>query len=107
MADENPTLNKLAELYREADNDIDCIDAEGFEIIEEGDWEQEHKDQYASHIVKLDDQYFSVNESRSGSYHTDWYYGDTDIVPVDRLEETKVVVSWPSSGKGVTVAGRY
>lgn len=101
-------LEQLAALYKAADNDIDCIDHEGdFEIIEEGDWEQNHKYQFATHIVRFEGDYFAVMENRSGSYHTDWHYGDTEIAPVERKVEVKEVVSWPSTDKGVTVAGRY
>jgi hypothetical protein len=101
------TLAKLADLYKAADNDIECIDDETFEVVEAGEWEQDHKYQYATHIVKLDGQFFAVSENRSGSYHTDWFYGDADIFPVDRVEETKVVVTWPVSGPSVSVPGRY
>ncbi len=53
-----------------------------FDVIEEGEYEQDHKYQHATHIVKCTKspieqevgRTFFVNDSRSGSYHSDWYY---------------------------------
>jgi len=70
---------------------------EGFEIIEEGDWVQDHKYQCREIVFKFEEKCYSLNESRSGSYHSDWYYESDDWGDeVDAYEvepvETKTVV---------------
>lgn len=100
-------LDLYAKQYAENGNDIDFdFEFGDYEIIEEGDWEQDHKYQHATHIVKFMGVYLAVNESRSGSYHTDWFYGDTHIAIIERKEEVKVVVTWEHVGPSVEVPGR-
>jgi hypothetical protein len=70
--------------------------AQPFEVVDEGEWSQDHKYQTNVTIIRHGDQFFCIQQSRSGSYHTDWYYGDTEVSEVERKEETKVVVTWPS-----------
>jgi hypothetical protein len=98
-------LDKFVDLYKEA-GDIWEL-PENCEVASEGDWVQDGKYQHCESIVKFEDEFFSVNESRSGSYHTDWYYNDTYIFPVERREETIVKVSWAPTGKSVEVPSRY
>lgn len=78
-------------------DDVDYDDVHGLKVVEEGDWTQEHKYQYCSTIVQDNEgNYFQLDNSRSGSYHTDWYYGEPSISQVKRVEKeiTKIVVSW-------------
>jgi hypothetical protein len=89
------SIEKLKEILEDADYFIDDTDPEVIEIIQEGDWKQEHKYQYSETIVKFEDKYYSVNQSRSGSYHSDWYYNDPDVYEVERKEEIVTKVTWP------------
>lgn len=64
-----------------------------FEVIEDGDWEVDCKYQFRSSIVKFMDKHYQINEARSGSYHTDYYYDDPDIfevTPVEKIIKTTV-----------------
>lgn len=77
--------------------DIDAYEKNGLEIVEDDQWTQEGKYQVSSTIVKDNEgNYFCLNNHRSGSYHTDWYYGEPCISQVKRVEKvvTKTVVSW-------------
>jgi hypothetical protein len=70
---------------------------EDFTLVEDDDWTQEHKYQYHVAIYKDGEgNYFQIQNTRSGSYHTDWYYGEPYINQVKRVEKvvTKTVVSW-------------
>jgi hypothetical protein len=70
---------------------------EDFEIVEDDDWTQDHKYQHCTQIFKDGEgNFFSVTNSRSGSYHTDWYYQEPHVEQVKRVEKvvTKTVVSW-------------
>lgn len=71
---------------------------EGFEIIDEGEWVQEHKYQYKEIIFKFEDKFYSLSESRGGSYHTDWYYESEDWgkeVEVTEVEPVEIkTVDW-------------
>lgn len=79
-------LEEYAEEHR-----IDC----GFTLIEEDDWTQGHKCQYSSLIVKdEEDNYFQINNLRSGCPFTDWEYGEPSVVRVEPKTETIVRVVW-------------
>lgn len=67
-----------------------------FTLVEEGEWTQEHKHQQAYHIVRHDGtgRHFGLAQSRSGSYHSDWYYDATKIAEVHKVTETIVVDKW-------------
>lgn len=94
---------ELADLLKEA---FSWEDVEGCEEVDSGEWEQEHKYQNRRSILLYKGQHFAYDESRSGSYHTDWYYNESYLTPVVRKEETKVVVSWDMAGPQVTVPSR-
>lgn len=94
-------LAEFADLYS-VHHDVEQI--EGIEIIKEGDWNQEHKSQFRTTIAKYKDVLFAVSESRSGSYHTDWYYDDTCITAVEPFE--KVVIEYRRVGKEATIEAR-
>ncbi len=65
--------------------DFDCLDY-NYVSVEEGEWTQNHKYQSNDETFKitLDDEvvYLRVSVSRSGSYHTDWYYSVDDVEEV-------------------------
>lgn len=78
-------------------DEIDEEDAPGLYVVEDDDWTQDGKYQYSSTIVgDGEGNFFCLNNNRSGSYHTDWYYGEPTIQQVARVEEvvTKTVVTW-------------
>lgn len=85
------------ELLRDDDGHICIYDLpEGFNVVEEGDWTQEHKYQNAEHIVLhvASGRHFILNQGRSGSYHSDWYYSETYLTEVKQVTETVVVTKW-------------
>lgn len=76
-----------------------------FEEVEGGEYEQDGKYQYATSIVKClrspneleVNKFFMVNDSRSGSYHSDWYYDtewDKDVTLRECIQVEKVIKSW-------------
>jgi len=78
----NDLVAKFAKEWQENEGEmLGCID--------EGDWEQDHKYQYNTSIYEYEGRYIRVNQSRSGSYHSDWYYNDPDF---DEVAPRKVVV---------------
>lgn len=81
--------------YRDSDGDIDCDSFEGdIKIIQEGDWTQEHKYQLQEVIVKYDGIYYQLWRTRSGSYHSDWFYGETTVQPVMEKKKQVIITSW-------------
>lgn len=99
------TAQKLADAFKEADQFLD--DVEGLEVVEQGEWTQDHKYQSCETIVRFDGALYSVQQSRSGSYHSDWHYGTTYFYPCERHEETKVVVTYKANGAPVEVEPRW
>lgn len=81
-------LVKICELAGAHNENYD-FDIDEFEVVEEDDWTQDHKYQYRTNIYRFieHDVYFGVSESRSGSYHSDWYYGDCDVFLTDKPVE--------------------
>lgn len=70
--------------------------SEGFEIVEEGDWTQDHKCQFKDWIFKHEGKFYSLTESRSGSPFTDWYYASEDWgsqVEVEEVEPVEVKIT--------------
>lgn len=84
----------LAQLKAGYEEELEVPD--GFEVVEEGDWIQDYKyqlcDIYVQH--KESKKYFCIQLRRSGSYFSDYEYSDPEFYEVNRLEETKVVVTW-------------
>lgn len=99
-------IDKFIELYKAESNSI-YFKYPDYSVVFEDEWQQDGKYQSASHIVLFEGQHFQVQEGRSGSYHTDWYYTETYVSPVTRHEETKVVVSWKPDGPALVVPERY
>ncbi|WP_417353530.1 hypothetical protein [Flavobacterium alkalisoli] len=76
-----------------------------FEEVEGGQWEDDGKYSHSYSVVKcvkspnVDDvdRYFGVADSRSGSYHTDYYYGteyDKTFTIKQVREVTKTITTW-------------
>lgn len=88
-------LEKLEELVRKSDDESVelMLDRAGIEYteIEEGEWTQDHKYQYNYFIAKIGEQYFTFNQSRSGSYHTDWYYSIDSVSEMNKFEGNTVL----------------
>ena len=82
-------------LQPEQARDLFHEDSEAFELIEEGEWIQDHKYQSCYCIYKdvVTGKYYSAQFGRSGSYHTDWYYDhdDSGITLYEVKKETKMI----------------
>lgn len=71
---------------------------DGWEVAEDDDWTQDHKYQHCTRVIKhtVSGRCFSVSASRSGSYHTDWYYSYDDMTEVKAVsrEVTQTITEW-------------
>lgn len=77
--------------------DIGYIDTEkyGLEVVEEEDWTQDGKYQHSETIIKDNEgNFFCLNNNRSGSYHSDWYYGEPSVCQVKKVTKMVEVTSW-------------
>ena len=83
---------KIIALFEEEWEDDE--DYAHFEVIDDGDWEVDCKYQFRSSIVKFMDKYYQINESRTGSYHTDYYYDDPEIFEVNQVEKVVTTIVW-------------
>ncbi|WKV23422.1 hypothetical protein SEA1_gp0074 [Salmonella phage SEA1] len=76
----------------------DFDDSEYLEKVEAEDWVQGHKYQYRQVVYysKKHDVHVAVNETRSGSYHSDWYYNEPDVSLVEKQERvvTRTITEW-------------
>ncbi|KFZ25839.1 MAG: hypothetical protein KQ78_01795 [Candidatus Izimaplasma bacterium HR2] len=65
------------EILTEIECQILDKDCNGFTLIDEGEWVQSGKYQYKTIIFKFEGKYYMLQDTRSGSPFTDWYY-DSD-----------------------------
>ena len=106
MSEEYPdfTVEEMLALWAEGEWDecrkrgqILWCDMHGWEYAEEGGWTQDHKYQYCDHVIRHIEsgRCFQVSASRSGSYHTDWYYTyDNDPIEVKEVEKIITTKTW-------------
>lgn len=106
MSEEYPdfSVDDMLALWKEGSWDdcrkrsqITSCDMYGWEFEEEGDFTQDHKYQYCTSVIKhiASGRCFVVNCSRSGSYHTDWYYTyDSDPCEVKKVEKVVKTIVW-------------
>jgi hypothetical protein len=69
--------------YREQDNEFYEVE-NGIKLVQSGDWQDEGKYSYRSDTYQhvATGRFFAISKSRSGSYFTDYDYGDPDIFEV-------------------------
>lgn len=68
---------------------------DSFKLVEEGTWEQDYKTQSKDDIYSDGEgNHFVISNTRSGSYHTDWYYTAPHIQQVEPKVETITRVVW-------------
>lgn len=75
------------------------------EMLEEGDWTQDHKYQFRLSYVKYKGVIIEIQESRIGSPFTDWFYEDTGIRECEVKEETVIVKKYVPVSEQVYVYG--
>lgn len=106
MSEEYPdfSVDDMLALWKEGSWDdcrkrsqiINC-DMYGWEFEVEGEFTQDHKYQYCTSVIKhiASGRCFEVSCSRSGSYHTDWYYTyDSDPYEVKKVEKVVKTIVW-------------
>ncbi|GLO66211.1 hypothetical protein [Oceanobacillus kimchii] len=67
-------------------------------IVEQGEWEQDHKSQSQEIIFTDDNKFYRGYVGRSGSYFSGWdydseIYGEDELADIDEVEKKDVVVS--------------
>lgn len=66
-------------------------------VVIEGDWINEYKDCDVREVIvqqKTTGKYFRINQSRSGSYYSDYEYYDPDITEVTKIVKRVETVYW-------------
>lgn len=99
----------LEKLFEEFSDSGYADDLPSFKVVDEEDWSIDGGDkyQYKTTIVKSNEtgKLFSIDEIRTGSPYSDYYYGDTELREVTERIEMRVVTSYDSVGESVTVKG--
>lgn len=87
----NPLLKLFSSVYLEDDGELEPE----YSLVDKGDWEVDQKYQFRTSIYKdKDENYYRLNESRSGSYHTDYDYLDPEVDLVKPVTETIIVTKY-------------
>lgn len=88
------TVKEVEQLFSSAENDGEDY-PEGFTIVSEGEWEQEHKYQTKVTVYSFTDndatQFFEVTQGRTGACYSDWDYLDQSIMEVVPTVVTKTI----------------
>jgi len=79
-------MEEILELYKEEDESV--------EIIEDGDWIDDGKYSFKETVIKYEGKYYQIDESRSGSYYTDYDYFDPTIIEVTPEDVVRTVRVW-------------
>ena len=68
---------------------------EGFAIVETEPWEDDGKYSFGGAIFSYEDKFYSIGFTRSGSYHTDYYYctENGDDYEAAEVEKKEVVTT--------------
>ena len=77
--------------------DIAWGDNPDFIVIEGGGWINEYKDCDVQETIvqqQSTGKYFRIDQSRSGSYYSDYEYDDPDTTEVAKVVKKVEVVSW-------------
>lgn len=77
--------NELNEIWDEEEYDSLTVD---------GDWFDDGKREFRTSVMKVGDSYYQVDECRSGSYYTDYYYDDPIFYEVEPYTETITITKW-------------
>lgn len=60
------------------------------ECVSSGKWQDDYKYQHCSDVYRNDKgEYFLITNSRSGSYHTDYFYSPPEVYRVEK--EVKMI----------------
>lgn len=87
-------------LTQEETRDLWYEELDGYELIDEGDWEVDCKWQHITQIVKHTEsgKYYSFSISRSGSPYSDYYYSyegqGSGLIEVKKVTKTVVTETW-------------
>lgn len=73
-------------------------DESPLEPVEESEWEDGGKYQHKEYIFKYEGKFYTIDDCRSGSYYSDYYYesgdweGEIECPEVEQVE--KIVKEW-------------
>lgn len=71
----------------------DLDDAEDFELVSQGDWISEGKYEHSVTVYRYseNDKLYAIYSTRSGSYFSDWDYGEDEVYEVEAVEVKRIV----------------
>lgn len=85
----------VAEVYKKREWFVGDDDIKGLIRVEKGEWIDEGKYSYCSDIYSTEDgNHFKIDNSRSGSYHTDYYYNEPNVYQVKPVVKTITKIVW-------------
>lgn len=73
---------------------FDYGDGEEVKTITVGEWVDDGKYSFRESIVTYQDKFYAIQESRSGSYFTDYHYEDPEIYEVTKRVEMVETTFW-------------
>ena len=85
----NISFELANEIFEDFDEGMNTIT-----IIAPGDWIEDHKYSRRATIVKYQDKFYQIEESRTGSYYTDYHYEDPIVNEVTPEEVVVTKTIW-------------
>lgn len=65
-----------------------------YDVATQGDWIDNGKFSFSRSIIKYNDKYYQIDQTRSGSYFTDYRYDDPVVYEVTRRDEVIIQTVW-------------
>lgn len=64
---------------------------ESLVVVEKGRWKVSSKYEHKTTIVSYEGKYYGIDQSRSGSYYSDYHYDDPEAYEVTPVQVMKTV----------------
>ena len=76
----------IVEMYNDEDPEL--------KFVVYGSWIDDGKYAFKECIVGYKDKYYKIEQSRSGSYYSDYYYEDPEVIEVTKRVEMVETTFW-------------
>ncbi len=73
---------------------VDLWKDDALTVIETTGWGDDGKYQYKTDYVEHGGNFYCIGQSRSGSYYSDYHYGETTIYRASYEEKTITIKEW-------------
>jgi hypothetical protein len=78
---------------------LELHDNEELLVVDDGDWIDDGKYSHRTVVVAYYKKFYAIDENRSGSYYTDYEYGEPSVYEVEAVQKT--ITTWEAKKESV------